>query len=405
MHIQAKILSAAAILATLGSTARSELAFEKTELELHPAAGEEAAVGHFKYQNKSDKPVAIKSVTTSCGCTAATAKNSADPGEKGEVTATFKIGDRVGIQEKAITVVTDDPTHPTTTLTLKVVIPQLLQLQPAFLSWQVGEPAKFKTIVVRAGKDISITNLDVSSSSANFVAKVEPGSAAGEFRINVEPKDTTRATAATLTIRPALPNGKPKLFYASARVMPQSPSAGQSPSPPTVSMANAALAAAAAKAGSNKVKTDACSLLNSNDIESVQGEALKEPISSGQAGGGFAVSQCYFGLPTSSNSISLTLMQKSDTPDARDPREFWEETFHGKKNEENGREEGEKKATLPEKIDGVGDEAFWLSSRFGGELYVLKGDRFFRISVGGAGDKTTKIDKSKKLAQMALKRL
>ena len=405
MHIRAKIfLVVAFIAAAVASRANCELAFEKTELELHPTAGDETAVGHFKYQNKGDKPIAIKSVTTSCGCTAASAKNSADPGEKGEVTATFKIGDRIGTQQKAINVVTDDPTHPTTTLMLKVVIPQVLQLQPAFLFWQAGEPVKSKTIVAKAGKDISIKNLDVSSSSPDFVAKVEPGSAAGEFRINIEPKQTSQAIAATLTIKPVLPNGKPKVFYAGARVMPQSPAAGQSASPATVGTANTVLAAAS-KAESNKMKTDACSLLTSKEIESVQGEGLKEPKSSGQTGGALAVSQCYFGLPTSSNSISLTLMQKNDSPDARDPKEFWKETFRGEKNEKKGREEGEEKGTPPEKIDGVGDDAFWLTNRVGGEPYVLKGHSFFRISVGGAGDKATKIDKSKKLAQMVLKRL
>jgi uncharacterized protein DUF1573 len=56
----------------------------------------------LKYQNKGDKPIAIKNVSTSCGCTAATAKNSAEPGEKGEVTATFKIGDRTGAQQKMV---------------------------------------------------------------------------------------------------------------------------------------------------------------------------------------------------------------------------------------------------------------------------------------------------------------
>jgi hypothetical protein len=403
MKVHLKFFLAAATI-SLCATGHSELAFEKTELELHPAAGDETAVGHFKYQNKGDKPIAIKSVTTSCGCTAASAKNSADPGEKGEVTATFKIGDRIGTQQKAINVVTDDPTHPTTTLMLKVVIPQVLELQPALVYWQSGEAAKPKTIVAKAGKDVSVKNLDVSSSSPDFVAKVEPGPGAGEFRINIEPKQTNQPAGATLTIKPALANGKPKVFYASARVMPQSPVAGQSPAQPTVHTANAA-PAAAAQAGTNIVKTDACSLLISKEIESVQGEALKETKSSDQAGGGFAISQCYFGLPTSSNSISLTLTQKSDGPDARDPKEFWKQTFHTEKNEEKGREELERKPTPPEKIDGIGDEAFWLANRFGGELYVLKGDSFFRISVGGAGDKAAKIDKSKKLAQMVLKRI
>ena len=153
------------------------------------------------------------------------------------------------------------------------------------------------------------------------------------------------------------------------------------------------------------MKTDACSLLTSKEIESVQGEPLKEPKSSGQTGAGFAVSQCYFGLPTSSNSISLTLTQKSDGQGAHNPKEFWNQTFHHEKNEEKGREERERESAPPEKIDGLGDEAFWLANRFGGELYVLKGDSFFRISVGGAGDKAAKVDKSKKLAQMVLKRI
>ncbi len=403
MHIRAKILVVTALIGAVASRASSELAFEKTELELHPAAGDETAVGHFKYQNKGDKQIAIKSVTTSCGCTAASAKNTADPGEKGEVTATFKIGDRIGTQQKAITVVTDDQTHPTTTLTLKVVIPQVLELQPAFVYWQSGEAVKPKTIVAKAGKDISVKSIDVTSSSPDFVAKVEPGSAAGEFRVNIEPKQTKQSAATTLTIKPVLPNGKTKVFYASARVMPPPPVAGQSASPPVVRTANAPLIAAG-KDGANP-KIDACSLLTSKEIESVQGEALKEPKSSGQTGSGFAVSQCYFGLPTASNSISLTLTEKSEGPEARDPKAFWEETFHGEKNEGKEREEREKKPAPPEKIDGVGDEAFWLGNRFGGELYVLKGDSFFRISVGGAGDKAAKIDKSKKLAQMVLKRI
>jgi len=40
-----------------------------------------------------------------------------------------------------------------------------------------------------------------------------------------------------------------------------------------------------------------------------------------------------------------------------------------------------------------------------GALYVLKGNSYFRISIGGAGDQAEKIDKSKKLAESVLKRL
>src|SRR6266568_5651165 len=107
--------------------ARAELKWEQTQVELHPAVGDEEAIGHFKYQNTGDKPVRFKSVRSSCGCTAAQSqKEQVLPGEKGEITATFKIGDRTGTQVKTVTVQTDDPTNVTTVLTLKAVIPQEL---------------------------------------------------------------------------------------------------------------------------------------------------------------------------------------------------------------------------------------------------------------------------------------
>ena len=59
----------------------------------------------------------------------------------------------------------------------------------------------------------------------------------------------------------------------------------------------------------------------------------------------------------------------------------------------------------PKKIGGIGEEAFWSGGRFGGALYVLKGDLFIRISVGGPDNEETKIEKSKTLAQKALDRL
>ncbi len=390
MRIKMKVLLVTIIMA-VASAAHSELVFEQSELELHPAVGDATAVGHFRYQNKGDKTIAIKSVTTSCGCTAAGAKQTAEPGEKGEVTATFTMGDRIGTQQKGITVVTDDAVNPTTTLTLKVVIPQVLELQPTFVFWQAGEEAKAKTIVAKVGKDVSIRNLDVSSSNPDFMTKVEQPSA-NEFRISVKPQQTTKAEAATLTIKPALPDGKSKILYATASVT----------APTSTSMQPATTNA---QAPPSKSKIDACALLTSKEIESVQGEPLKETKSSGSSAGQFAVSQCYFALPTSGNSISLTVMQKGDGSDARDPKEWWKQTFERAHDKEKGREEEEGKAAAPQKIDAVGDEAFWIANRVGGELYVLKGNSFIRISVGGAGDQTAKIDKSKKLAQAVLKRI
>ena len=182
--------------------------------------------------------------------------------------------------------------------------------------------------------------------------------------------------------------------------------------------------AATTAASTGKGKIDACALLTSPEIKSVQGEPLKETKASGSAEKGFLVSQCFFTLPTFNNSISLVVTQRGEGAGGRDPKEFWEATFEksegeGEKERDKksakerekekergkGREEEEEEAAPAQKITGVGDEAFWTGSRVGGALYVLKGSTYLRISVGGAGDQQSKINKSKALARLALKRL
>ncbi len=195
--------------------ARAELKWEQTSVELHPAPADKEAVGHFKYQNTGSQPVRFKSVHTSCGCTVAQSqKEEVPPGEKGEITATFKIGDRTGTQVKSVTVQTDDPVNATTVLTLKAVIPQQLEINPTFVSWGQGEALKPKSIVVRASKDFPVKQLKVTSSSPDFQTNVEQ-TGNGQFKIDIQPSDTSRNMAATLTIQP---EGSTKTFYAMARV-------------------------------------------------------------------------------------------------------------------------------------------------------------------------------------------
>jgi hypothetical protein len=161
-----------------------------------------------------------------------------------------------------------------------------------------------------------------------------------------------------------------------------------------------------------KPKVDACAMLTGKDIESIQSEPPQETKLSGTSAGGFNVSQCFFTLPTFTNSISLSVTQRGDGPGARDPKEFWRDTFHREKDlkkggeREKGREvEQEEKSAPPKKITGIGEEAFWVGSRVAGALYVLKGHSYVRISVGGPGDEKSKIEKSKMLAKKVINSL
>src|SRR5947208_8318272 len=221
-------------LTALAQAARSELKWEQTSVELHPAFSDKQAVAHFKYENVGKTSVHFESVKASCGCTTAqTQKDEVAPGEKGEITATFNIGGRTGTQVKTVTVQTDDPERSSIVLTLKAVITPLLEFQPTLVYWQNGEEPKPKIITAKANKDAAIKKLDVSSSTPDFTAKVDPGSAPNEFRISVQPRDTTKAVYATLTIKPDSPANTGNTFAVAARVMPPAPTSWTAITPST----------------------------------------------------------------------------------------------------------------------------------------------------------------------------
>jgi hypothetical protein len=195
--------------------ARAELKFDKTEIELHPAPADKQAVGHFTYQNTGKQPVHFKSVKASCGCTTAQSqKDEVPPGEKGEITATFNIGDRTGTQVKTVTVETDDAAKPSTVLTLRTIIPQQLEITPTFVFWKQGEKPDPKAITVKVGKEFTVNHIKVTSSSPDYQTKVEE-TGKGEFKIDVQPKETNSISASTLTIQP---EDSQKVFYATARI-------------------------------------------------------------------------------------------------------------------------------------------------------------------------------------------
>lgn len=193
-----------AILISFCATSRGELKWEETAVDLHPALGDKQAIAHFKYQNVGPTTVRFRSVKPSCGCTSVqTHVDRVAPGEKGEITAAFHIGDRTGVQVKTVTVQTDEPdsARATTILSLKATIPQLLEVQPAFVYWQRGEALKPKIITVKTTKDFPAKSIKVISSNPAFQTKVGKARE-GEFKIEVQPPaETAKGKSAIITIQ------------------------------------------------------------------------------------------------------------------------------------------------------------------------------------------------------------
>jgi hypothetical protein len=158
---------------------------------------------------------------------------------------------------------------------------------------------------------------------------------------------------------------------------------------------------------------DPCSLLTSADIQAVQGDAVQETKPSTQPAGGLFMSQCLFRTASPSKSVSFAIASAGSVS----PRAFWEKQFHSAnaKSEEREKEKPaakgkpankeEDESTRPRTIKSVGEQAYWVGSPMVGALYVLKGNTFLRISVGGVREESARIEKSIALARLALKRL
>ncbi len=170
-------------------------------------------------------------------------------------------------------------------------------------------------------------------------------------------------------------------------------------------------------AASKRAKIEACGLITNEEVQAIQGSPIKDAKGSENSDGSFRIAQCFYNAETFNKSVSLAVTQSDPaSPKARNPKDFWKETFgryEGEAKEEKGdeekkeslREQDEEKRTPPKKIEGVGDAAYWTANRMGGALYVLKKDVFIRVSVGGPESEEAKINRCKALAEKALSRL
>lgn len=190
---------------------------------------------------------------------------------------------------------------------------------------------------------------------------------------------------------------------------------------------------------------DACSLLSDREIASVLAEPLQERKPSVQATGNMRMSQCVFVTRDFAKSASLAVA----TPAATDTgghslRAFWRNQFHSPRKQEEekrpasrkspaksafapsreGREseaapngesdsesrgepegEADEAGRKAQPISALGEEAYWVGGPISGALYVLQGELFLRISVGGIPNESIRIAKSKSLATAVLRRL
>lgn len=130
------------------------------------------------FYNKGNELLRIKSVKPGCGCTTAPiSKDSIVPGDEATLDVTLNIGSYSGVVTKSIVVESNDPTTPTSMITLKVDVFKVVSIFPTFLSFNnmyLNKPTEAKTIITNNSKNpIKVTEIVVSPN--NMKLSVKPG--------------------------------------------------------------------------------------------------------------------------------------------------------------------------------------------------------------------------------------
>lgn len=166
----------------------SAISWRNQAVHLTTAPFQKTIEATFSFENDSPQSLAILDVQTTCDCLSATANQKIyAPGETGVITSRFTVGDRLGLYERKITVLTDINETPIF-LSLSIEVPALAIVTPQTLRWAYDEPPQEKSLEIQSAGELSIAFTDVQTTSEAFSARLETITTGKHYRVFVQPK-------------------------------------------------------------------------------------------------------------------------------------------------------------------------------------------------------------------------
>ncbi|HEX8719511.1 MAG TPA: hypothetical protein VF736_02615 [Pyrinomonadaceae bacterium] len=198
---------------------------------------------------------------------------------------------------------------------------------------------------------------------------------------------------------------------------------------------------AAAGAAAQVPRSATCALLSDAEVKEAQGEAPTDAQGSEHLAGGLSMSQCLYRLPTLNRSVDLEVVRAAPDAPADALKRYWRARFHPEavearerererkeerererermlereraagqtregghrdREEEEGEEAGDER---PQRVRGLGEEAYLTGNRNTATLHVLRRDLVVRVSFGAPEDRPARLKTATALAQKVLKRL
>jgi hypothetical protein len=183
-------------LALMGMGLAAGLDFPNPLQEIHAAADARKVTADFEFTNRSNKPVLISKYDSTCSCMGVKIQDGKlryAPGESGVVRAEFTIGNFSGTMDKVVALWLDKDAadKPSVSLTIRVHIPVLVELDPKTLKWDLSSKVEPKTIRITMHHEQAIRVLDVTSTSEAFQHELKTLEEGKRYELIVTPVSMT----------------------------------------------------------------------------------------------------------------------------------------------------------------------------------------------------------------------
>lgn len=197
MSLRVPLLGGLFACATLGGFA---LEWKTQTLAFTTAPFQTTQEAVFKFTNTGTKPVTILDVESNCDCLDAAADRQVyAPGESGVIKSSFTVGDRLGLYERRIKIVTDESPEPVRLL-VRIEVPELVTLTPRSVAWKLNEPAAEKAVELEVIPGMKIEFARVQPTSGDFDARLETIETGRRYRVHLKPPATAQPANAAFRI-------------------------------------------------------------------------------------------------------------------------------------------------------------------------------------------------------------
>jgi hypothetical protein len=189
LALSSLLVSAAAELENLqvAKTGNGEqLHFAQRSLTVSAGANEQEVHATYSFTHVGKNPITITGSRMTCGCLAVMpGVTNYLPGDTGTVEVVFTIGQRTGLQQKAIYLTTNSPFEPEIPLSLTVQLPEGPRCDPAIVVFPQGQVSSAKTVKVTLPPNSPYRISSTKSLDEHITAQLIPGASALEWTLSI----------------------------------------------------------------------------------------------------------------------------------------------------------------------------------------------------------------------------